>query len=98
MKRFTKIMPPNPADYHGNHLSWQRAMYDWAMKTGDLLEKASTENDTPLQQPFVVGTFTSTVTSIAGTTGSADAVNFLCGFVQAFINKGIVRSKEVSDT
>lgn len=92
MKRTVLSSPPNPerAQYQNNPLAYNRALYDWACSIKSDIELASQQNDMPLGQSFVIGSFT-TNTSLDGT--STDVTNFVCTLVQAMINQGWMRTK-----
>lgn len=66
-----------------------RATQDWMTRTKTTIESASRQNDTPLQQNFVVSSF-STNTALTGTSTGTDLANFLCSLVQSMTDKGLI--------
>lgn len=91
MKKLIIDSPPNPneAIYRNNPLAFNRVMHDWMNKTKGKIEQASQQNDSPLTQNFVLGSYTVT-TALDGTSSGTDVANFLCTLVQAFIDKGMI--------
>lgn len=90
---------PNPDDmqYRNNVLAYNRAIYQWGVDMKGKLEQASVENHTPLDQPFVLGSYTLT-TSLARTSIGTDVTNFFCSVVGALISKGRITSRNFSQT
>ena len=91
MKRIKLSNPPDPAQF-SNQVAWQRATYDWMQKAKSVIEIASNQNDTPLQQNFVVSSY-STNTALTGTSTGTDLANFLCSLVQSMTDKGFITVK-----
>lgn len=93
MKKVTIDTPPSPEDirYRGNPLLWQRAAFTWMNNTKSKIESASESNDTPLSQNFVVDSYT-TNTALNGTSTLGDVANFVCTLVDAFTNKGYIKT------
>lgn len=83
---------PNPDDiiYKGNPLSYQRAMFNWATQTKGKIEKASINNNTPMDQNFVLGSYTLS-TSLSGTSTGTDITNFILSLCNSMISKGFIK-------
>lgn len=86
---------PNPDDqqYTGNPILYQRAIYKWAVDMKGKVEQASLVNDTPVNQAFVLGSYTLT-TSLAGTSTGTAVSNFVLSIVNAFMTKGILQQNK----
>lgn len=84
--------PPNPDEYKYKNapLTYSRDQYQWAQRVKNKIENASSQNDTPLSQPFVVTSYT-TNTQLTGTSSGTDVSNFLCTLVAALISKGLIK-------
>lgn len=97
MKRVNLPKPPNPDEtgYRNNPLGYSRATYDWMNKVRGILEQASAQNDAPLDQNFVISSYT-TNTMLAGTSSGTDVSNFLCTLVDAFISRGAIKTNTSS--
>lgn len=97
MKRAILPQPPNPDDaaFRNNPLGYGRAVYRWMNETKSKLEDASFVNDTPLDQQFVISSYT-LATSLSGTSSVGDIANFLCSLVTAFQKKGIVKNISIN--
>lgn len=85
--------PPNPEDYkfRMDPLSYNRETYRWMKEVKGKLEQAGQQNNTPLDQNFVVSSYALT-TALSSASTTSDVANFVCSLVAAFTRKGITRS------
>lgn len=81
--------PPDPSQYPGNPVAWQRAMYDWMAKSKSMLVDAHRSATKPCGQQFQVSTYTTT-TAVTGTTTGTDLANALCSLIAALTARGII--------
>lgn len=83
--------PPNPDDnmFKNNPLAYQRAVYQWMQDSKGKLEQNSRQNDSPLNQAFVVSSYTLN-TSLSGTSTGTDVANFICSLIAAMQKKGLI--------
>ncbi len=83
---------PNPDDpaYRGNPVAYNRALYSALIQAFGQLENAFRQNQTPLDQPYAVSSFT-TNTALTGTSTLGDVANYVCSLVQSLQKKGIVK-------
>lgn len=97
MKQIKLPNVPNPDDalYKENFPAYNKAIYKWMTQTKGKLEQASLNNDSPMDQPFVLGTYALT-TSLAGTSTGTDVSNFIVSLCNAMIKKGMMKSVTVS--
>lgn len=86
-RRVILPQPPNPANLSVK--DWQAQVYTWMNTVKGLLQDASSVNNAPLGQAFVVGSFT-TNTTVNGTTTGTDLSNFVSSFIQAMTARGAV--------
>lgn len=89
MKRIKLDTPPDAMKYKNDQLGFMRATSEWMTRTKSKIETASAQNDSPLQQNFVLGSFT-TNTRLSGTSTGTDLANALCSLVQSMIDKGFI--------
>lgn len=95
--KITLPIPPNPDDisYKQNPLAYQRAIYNWMSVVKGKVENASAINDSPLDTPFIVSSFT-TNTHLAGTSTGTDVSNFLCTLLSSLGRKGVTSTNTLS--
>jgi len=87
MRKIILTQPPKPVT---DQMVYNQAVYQWMLQTKIIIEQASALNDTPMNQNFVVTTGYALTTAISGTSTGTQVANFLCSFVNAMINKGLV--------
>lgn len=94
MKQVALNEPPNPDDYNykDNQLAYNRAVFRWMTESRNRIETASHFNDIPMDQNFILGSYTLT-TSLAATSTGTDISNFLCSVIAAFTRKGLISIK-----
>jgi hypothetical protein len=87
--------PPSPDDgsFKNNPLAYNRAIYQWMNDTKSKIEKNSQIMDSPLDQNFVISSF-STNTQLTGTSSGTDISNFICTLVAAFTRKNTITAKK----
>src|SRR6185503_2975375 len=90
--------PPNPDDisYREDARKFARAQYEWMCRVKGYLEDSARQNNRPIAQQFVVGSFT-TNTTISGTDTLGDVADCLASLITAMISKGLI-SQTVSRT
>ena len=83
---------PNPDDalYKNNPIAYNRAVYLWMTQTKGKIEQASVNNNTPMDQAFVLGSYVLS-TSMAGTSTGTDVSNFILSICAAMMKKGIMK-------
>lgn len=90
--KLPNVPNPDDAQYKGNILAYQRAMYKWATETKSKVEQGSLTNDTPMDQNFVLGSYALS-TTMAGTSTGTDITNFVLSICAAMISKGIMKQQ-----
>ncbi len=94
MKQIQLFEPPDPSDYNykNDQMAYNKALFKWMTESKQRIEQASHFNDIPMDQNFILGSYTLT-TSLAGTSTTADMANFLCSVIAAFTRKGLISPK-----
>ena len=91
MKRVILPNVPIPP-YHSNN-EYERSIYDWMVKSKQVIEDASRINDVPLDQSFTVGTNFVVTTNIDGTHTGTYVANFLSTLVKSMEGRGFTSPK-----
>lgn len=93
MKRIILPEAPRPTS---DQNAFNQAIASWIQQSKGIIEQASKINDTPISQPFVVTSGYTLTTSIAGTSTGTQITNFLCSFISAMINKGLITQANIN--
>jgi hypothetical protein len=83
--------PPNPEDaaYKNNPMGYNKAMYQWASLLTQKVQQNVKQYNTPLDQNFVLGSYT-VGTALSGTSTGTDVANALCSLLASMIRRGTV--------
>lgn len=91
MKQVTIPAPPSYMSGIGSYNAQQQfnnAVVQWMQQLKGILEQAMQVNTLPMQNPIVVGSFT-TNTQISGTSTGTDLANFVATLAQAMTDYGL---------
>lgn len=90
MKRVILPIPPNADMFKNNPMGFNRAVTEWMQRTKNTLEDASKQNNSPIDQNFIVTTGYTLTTAISGTSTGTQVANFLCSLMDSLTRKGLV--------
>lgn len=92
--KLPNVPNPDDAQYKGNPLAYQRALFNWATIIKGKLEQDSLSNDTPMDQAFTLGSYVLT-TAISGTSTGTDIANFIVTLCNSMVKKGTMKTINV---